>query len=135
MFLGTHQRTLDDKGRLSLPSSFRDLLTQNCIITRLADGKALGIYPEDEFAATVQRLRNKILDGEATQDDLRRFAGNAEQVKIDNQGRVTIPSALRDQLSMGRDVTVAGVIDRFEVWEPAAYEAMQAGESTTGNFQ
>ncbi len=135
MFLGMHQRTLDEKGRLSLPSGFRELLAQTCIVTRLADGQALGVYPEEHFAASVQRLREKISDGEANQDDLRRFAGNAEPLKIDNQGRITIPAALRDGVGLTRDVTVAGVVDRFEIWDPTAFEEIQSGESTSGDFQ
>ena len=70
------------------------------MVTRVSDASALGVWTETEFAETVRRLKDNIAKGENTQDDLRRFVGNADHVKIDGQGRVTIPATLRDQIGI-----------------------------------
>lgn len=131
LFVGTHQRTLDEKGRLALPSAFREHLSTACMVTRVSDRPALGVWSEQEFAETIARLKANIATGENTQDDFRRFTGNADQLKIDGQGRITIPAAMRERIGVGREALVVGVWDRFEIWNADNYEQLEAAEDGT----
>lgn len=122
MFLGTHQRTLDDKGRISLPSSFRDKLSEFCIATVMSDQPSLGFYSESAFLETTNKLRADIDAGLKNEDEMRRVAGSAEPLKIDSQGRVTVPAELRSAAGLDKEAVVLGVVDRFEIWSPSAHE-------------
>lgn len=122
MFLGTHQRTLDDKGRVALPPSFRDQLSQFCIATVMGDQPSLGFYSEDAFRETTAKLRADIDGGLREEDEMRRVAGSAEQLKIDGQGRVTVPAELRSAVGLEKDAVIIGVVDRFELWAPERHD-------------
>ena len=137
MFVGTHQRTLDEKGRLALPSAFREHMSTACMVSPVGDRPALGVWSQDEFGKSIERLKAGIGTGENSQDDLRRFAGSADALKIDSQGRITIPAALREKIGIDREAVVVGVWDRFEIWNTEKHEAFEAAEAageSTGSF-
>jgi len=107
------------------------------MVSPVGDRPALGVWSEQEFGLTVDRLKNGIASGENNQDDLRRFAGSADALKIDGQGRITIPAALREKIGIDREAVVVGVWDRFEIWNSdnhRAFEAAEAAAETTGAF-
>ena len=116
LFVGTHDHTIDGKGRLILPSSFRGPLADGAYITPLGD--CLGILPAEEFERMALRLEEDVGGGEVRLDALRAFAAQADKVVPDSQGRMRILPHLRAAAGLGRKVIVTGAIRRVEIWDP-----------------
>ncbi|MDF1515826.1 MAG: division/cell wall cluster transcriptional repressor MraZ [Anaerolineae bacterium] len=119
MFLGQYFYTLDTKGRLIIPSRYRDHLQGEFVITRGLD-RCLTLYPNnvwEEIAAKVTALPITDPRGRA----LRRiFFSDANKVELDRQGRILIPDRLREiaGITTGNEVAIVG-LDRFiELWNP-----------------
>jgi transcriptional regulator MraZ len=121
MLLGAHEHTIDDKNRLTLPAKFRQAFTDGIVVTRGLDG-CLYAYRRPDWARLVEsRL--------ATLDPLspegrrleRFFYSGATETELDKQGRVMIPRELIDHAKLGREVVVAGVNDRLEIWDRPAW--------------
>jgi MraZ protein len=121
MLLGAHEHTIDDKNRLTLPAKFRQAFTDGIVVTRGLDG-CLYAYRRPDWARLVEsRL--------ATLDPLspegrrleRFFYSGATETELDKQGRVMIPRELIDHAKLGREVVVAGVNYRLEIWDRAAW--------------
>lgn len=115
MFLGEYEHNLDDKGRLAVPSRFRDELGDGVVITRGFDHCLMG-FPRPAWEQLAQRV-NELSLGQAEARNLRRhlFSGAAD-LALDRQGRVLIPQNLRDYASLGDQVIVAGLSTHFEIW-------------------
>lgn len=126
LFVGTHQRSLDEKGRIALPSSFRDELGALCLVSRVQDAPALAIWTTEEFEQAVDRLRDKVANGEVPQNELRRFAASATPLRLDSQGRITLPAPLRDTVDIDRDAAVIGAWTRIEIWNPEKWDEVEA---------
>lgn len=120
MLLGTHDHTIDDKSRLTLPAKFRRAFEAGVVVTRGLD-PCLVAYPRDEWAQSQSRIAElDTLSGEARQ--LQRVVyGNAVEGDLDKQGRFVIPGKLREYAGLDRDVVVAGVNDHLEIWDRAAW--------------
>ena len=131
MFVGTFEHSLDDKGRVVLPATFRTALADKGFLSQF--DACLGLWTETGFAEVAQRLTEKIREGAAPQDARRAFAANAHEVRPDGQGRITIPQRLRDFAGLDREVVVIGAIDRIEIWDLARWQATsgQADQSLT----
>jgi MraZ protein len=119
MFLGQYNHTLDDKGRITIPSRFRDELRGEIVLTRGLD-RCLVLYPMavwEELAQKVNALPITDPRGRA----LRRvFFADAANMVPDRQGRILVPDRLRDYagLDLNNEAVVVG-LDRFlELWEP-----------------
>lgn len=121
MLLGTHDHTIDDKSRLTLPAKFRRSFEAGVVVTRGLD-PCLVAYPRDEWARSQSRIAElDSLSGEARQ--LQRVVyGNAVEGDLDKQGRFVIPTKLREYAGLDRDVVVAGVNDHLEIWDRAAWQ-------------
>ena len=119
MFVGTFEHSLDDKGRVVLPSSFRAQIVDKGFLSQL--DRCLGLWTEEGFEAVARELSDKIRAGEAPQEARRAFAANAHEVRADSQGRITIPQRLRDFARLDREAVVIGAIDRIEIWDAARW--------------
>jgi len=122
MFLGTYAHKLDDKGRLILPSKFRDELSRGVVLTR-GQERCLYVFAESEFERHVEKIREAPLTSKAGRDYLRLFLSGASAEVPDKQFRVTIPPALREYAGLNRDLTVIGAGTRAEIWDQAAWES------------
>ncbi len=128
MFLGTHTPRLDDKGRLFLPAKFRDRLAGGLVVTR-GQERCLYLFPMDEFLRVAENMRNTPLTNKRARDYLRVFLSGASDEIPDKQGRVTVPSALRQYAGLTRDCTVIGAGTRVELWDTIAWDAyLQSNE-------
>ena len=118
MFRGRFEHTLDPKGRVSLPSKFREVLTTNyderLIVTNF-DG-CLWAYPATEWAA----IENKVAALPQFKPEVkalqRVFISAATECPVDKQGRMLLPQTLRDYAGIGKDVVFVGMINRVEIW-------------------
>jgi MraZ protein len=123
MFLGEHEHTLDEKGRLTLPAKFRDSFPDGLVLTRGMDGCVFAYAAADWQRLVDSRLA--ALDPLSRDDRMiqRHFFAGAAEVTSDRQGRVMIPAALAKHAALGREVVVAGVFDHLEIWDRAAWRA------------
>jgi MraZ protein len=117
---------LDGKGRLTIPTRYRDALRTLCgdqlSITK-SFRRCLTIFPRPAWEA----LRDKLLATPMGNDDVRRlFVGSVSHVEIDNASRVLIAPELREWASIERDVVLAGMGSRFELWDKARLDAHEA---------
>ncbi len=127
MFTGKHERSLDDKWRLVLPTSFRRPFEDGG--GRLAPGdRCLALFTDEEFKGVMQRMVEKSRSEEADDDmvdAVRVFTGLTVPVQLDGQGRFVIGEEHRTYAGLGRDVLVAGQNDRVEIWDAASYRALE----------
>lgn len=121
MFLGTHTPRLDDKGRLILPSKFRDQLQDGLVITR-GQERCLYLFPMQEFERMHEELRRAPLTRKDARDYLRVFLSGASDELPDKQGRFTVPPVLRTYAGLDRDVAVIGGGSRVELWDLSTWQ-------------
>ena len=125
MFLGPHAPRLDDKGRLSLPAKFREELAGGIVLTR-GQERCLYAFPMREFEDMHSRLRQAPVTSKQARDYLRVFLSGATDEVPDKQGRITIPSALRQYAGLTKDLAVIGAGTRIEIWDAGAWETYLA---------
>ena len=121
MLLGEYEHTIDEKNRLTLPARFRRSFADGVVLTKGMDGCIYG-YPRERWEDLVNgRLAGlDPLRGEVRQLQRFFFSGAAE-ADLDKQGRVMIPAQLIEHAKLGREVVIAGVHDRLEIWDRAAW--------------
>ena len=121
MFLGEYTHTIDDKKRLAIPSKFRTEAGEVVVITRGLDN-CLFVFPQKEW----QQLAEKIGSMPLGQRDARGFSrlmlAGAMEVSLDKLGRVVIPEYLKDYAKLQKQIVVAGVFNRIEIWDSSAWE-------------
>ena len=122
MFMGEYQHSVDAKGRLIVPSKFREDLGSTFVITRGLDNCLFG-YPMDEW----RKLEEKLKELPMTKKDARAFArfffSGATEVEIDKQGRINIPSTLATYAKLEKECVVLGVSSKIEIWAKEAWES------------
>jgi MraZ protein len=123
--LGTHSYQLDPKGRLSLPARFREAFADGAWVTIGQDG-CLFAFPRVEWERRADEVGASPLSDAAGRAYARLFFGASDELKLDNQGRLTLPGRLREGVGITKDVIVLGVRDRMEVWDRAAYQRYEA---------
>jgi transcriptional regulator MraZ len=123
--LGTHSYQLDPKGRLSLPARFREALADGAWLTIGQDG-CLFAFPRVEWERRAAEVGASPLSDAAGRAYARMFFGSSDEVRLDTQGRLTIPGRLREAVGIARDVVVLGVRERIEIWDRETYERYEA---------
>jgi MraZ protein len=135
--LGTHSYQLDPKGRISLPSRFREAFSDGAVLTLGQDG-CLFCFPRAEWEARSGEVRAAPLSNAQGRAYARLFFGKAEAIELDAQGRMLVPQRLRSEVAIGKDVVVLGVSDRMEIWDRGAherYEQAHGGAYQAGALQ
>jgi MraZ protein len=125
-FLGEHRHSLDAKGRLILPMDFRGPLADGAVIG-IGQHNCLVVYTPEEWTRVAEEIRQLSKEGEEQLDGARAFFAGAREVKPDAQGRVPIAPDQRDYASLDRDVVVAGVFSRIEIWDADRWNARKSG--------
>jgi len=115
VFVGTFEHSLDDKGRVVLPSAFRSYVADRGFLSKL-DG-CLGLWTPEEFDKVAALIQSKVREGQVGQAALRAFAADAAEVRPDSQGRISIPQRLRESAGLERDLVINGRLDRIEIWD------------------
>ena len=123
--MGTYHHNIDAKGRMSFPTKLRDLLGGEFYVTKSINQKCLTIYSKSEW----EKLANKIAELPDSMGglDIKRwlFSGAGELVP-DKQGRVLIPSDLREFAGLKKDGVVIGLDDKAEIWDKELWDAQQS---------
>jgi MraZ protein len=121
MLLGAYDHTLDDKNRLTLPAKFRQSFAEGVVVTRGLDGCLFAYRRPDWDRLVESRLAPLDPLSPETRRLERFFYAGAAEAELDKQGRVMIPAQLIEHAKLGREVVVAGVNDRLEIWDRAAW--------------
>jgi MraZ protein len=119
--LGTHSYSLDPKGRVSLPVKFREAFDEGLWLT-VGQDRCLYCFPKaawERRSGEVDAFALSDKDGRAFS---RLFFASADEVRLDAQGRVTIPQRLRDVVGIKKEVVVLGVRERMEIWDRGEFE-------------
>jgi len=120
MFMGEYSHTIDTKGRLIVPSKFRELLGDEFVLTKGLDG-CLSIYPMDEWKAFEEKLKALPLTNKNERTFSRFFVAGATACELDKQGRILVPATLREFAGLEKDVILTGNITRIEIWSKAKW--------------
>ena len=120
MFKGEYSHTIDTKGRLIIPAKFREQLGEAFVITRGLDG-CLYIYDNEEWLKFEENLRT-LPPNKDSRMLVRFFSAGAADVEVDKQGRILIPANLREAAGLNKDVVLAGVAGRIEVWSKEKWD-------------
>lgn len=116
MFMGEFNNKLDAKGRMIVPSKFREDLSEQFVITRGLD-KCLFGYTHEEWSRIEEKMKNLPLTKRDARKFMRLFFSGATAVEVDKQGRVNIPQNLRTYAGLSKDCTIIGVSSRIEIWD------------------
>lgn len=122
MFLGRFEHVLDSKSRLTVPVKYRPVLSEGMVVTK-GPGDFLVLFPAGEWERLVARSRDLPTLTDEDVAELRRWLfAEAAEVEMDSQGRIIIPSELRDHAGITNAVTLAGVDTHVELWTPAYWQ-------------
>lgn len=116
MFIGEYRHNIDLKKRLALPSKFRTNLGKSIVITRGLDN-CLFVYPMKTWKELAEKLGTMPIGEASTRSFVRLMLAGAVDVKSDSQGRVLIPDYLKEYANLGKNVVVAGLFNRLEIWD------------------
>ncbi|UCE00087.1 MAG: division/cell wall cluster transcriptional repressor MraZ [Chloroflexota bacterium] len=121
MFLGRYHHTIDDKGRLTIPARYRDLLAADGAYLTQGFDQNINVYPPEIFERISKRV-NKLSMTDPSARILRRLMfSNAEMVALDKTGRILIPQFLREELNFDNEAVIVGMGDYFEIWSPGQW--------------
>lgn len=119
MFYGEYGHTIDRKGRIILPSRFREIAKANYIekffVTRGLD-KCLFMFSEDEWHAQEQKFKGISFTKQQARTFNRLYFSGAQEIIPDKQGRILLPAYLKDYAQIKREVVIVGVSNRIEIW-------------------
>jgi MraZ protein len=121
VFKGTYQHRIDPKGRLPIPAAFRRALGDAPSVVATLLDQCLAVYPASEWERLEAQLAALPAFSRQVKALTRLLASRAVDCEIDVQGRILLPMALRQAAGLERDATVIGVLNRFEVWSPEAW--------------
>lgn len=121
MFMGEYNHTIDAKGRLIVPSKFREQLGSEFIATKGLDG-CLFVYPKEEWANIEEKFRNIPLTTKDARKFSRFFFAGAAVCEVDRQGRILLPQVLREFADLQKEAVLAGVLSRIEIWSKERWQ-------------
>ncbi len=125
LLLGTYAPKIDAKGRMALPAKFRSQLGQGCVLAR-GQERCIYLLPFGEFRRIAAQIQRTSLSNKAARNYLRVFLSGAVDQEPDKQGRVILPSILRDYAHIDKDIVIIGVGTRAEIWNKADWDAYLA---------
>ena len=115
MFLGQYQHSIDAKGRLIVPAKFREGLGERFVVTKGLDN-CLFAYPQEEWKIFEEKLKQLPLTNPGARKFVRFFFAGAVECELDNQGRIMVPTHLREYAGLKKDIVSIGVNNRIEIW-------------------
>lgn len=121
MFIGEYSHTIDEKGRMAIPSKMRKDLGSGAVVTRGID-KCLWVFPKQEWQELASKLANLPLTDANSRAFSRLMLAGAMEVEFDSQGRALLPGYLRTCAGLKKSAIVAGLFNRLEIWDSKVWE-------------
>lgn len=125
MFLGEYTHTVDDKGRVTIPSKFREDLASGLVVTRGFD-QNLMVLPMESWTELAEKVNARPLSDHSVRAFRRRVFSGAVDLEPDKQGRIVLPQYLREFAAIDSEVVIAGMYDYVELWSTEAWQAQRA---------
>jgi len=122
VLLGAKSRTVDDNGRLIVPSKFREGLGDEAVISVGLNEKCLFLFSVADWMKLDEKISTLPISKKDAQGFVRWFLSSASHVQLDQQGRLLIPQDLREWAGIERDVVIIGLSKRIEIWDKAKWE-------------
>ena len=126
MFIGEYSHSIDQKGRMAIPSKMRRQLGEGAVVTKGTDN-CLFVYPKDEWQKLATKLAALPISDAKARAFSRLMLAGASEVEFDGQGRALLPKYLREFASLNKKAIVAGLYNRLEIWEEGAWEKYKQG--------
>lgn len=124
MFLGEYSHTIDDKGRLTVPSKFRTDLAVGIVVTRGFD-QNLMVYPMPGWQKLSERVLSKPISDPRVREFRRLLFSGAADLTQDRQGRILLPPFLREYAGIMDEVVIVGMYDHLEIWSATAWQTQR----------
>ena len=121
MFIGEYQHNLDSKGRIIVPSKFREELHTTFILTRGLDG-CLTIYSLKQWEKLFEEVNKLPTTKKAARQYVRMLTSTATECTLDSQGRIQVPQFLSKPVNITKECVVIGANDHIEIWDKNAWE-------------
>ncbi len=128
MFMGEYHHNIDEKGRIVIPTKFRNELGEKFIITRGLE-KCLYVYSMSEWNKIVEKLNTLPFTKKDARTFIRTFFSGAAECILDKQGRINIASTLVSYAGLNKECLVIGANDRVEIWSDVAWNDFLAQNS------
>ncbi len=127
MFQGEYTNNMDEKGRVNIPASFRDVLRKSysetsIIVARDPQNKCLRVYPQREWRRLLAKIGARPSNDRIVQAFKRTVISSAQEYAPDKQGRVLIPQSLRSYAGITKSTVFAGSVETFEIWDALAWD-------------
>ncbi len=132
MFIGEYSHNLDDKGRLAIPVKFRRELSKGAVVTRGLDN-CLFLYTKAEWVKLAEKLASLPFAQSNSRAFARLMLAGAMDLEVDKQGRAVLPEYLRNFAGLKKNVTVAGLYSRVEIWDNEAWTKYKQQTETNSN--
>ena len=121
MFMGEYNHTIDAKGRLIVPAKFREALGDEFVVTRGLDD-CLFVFPNEGWKVFEEKLSTLPVANKNARRFARFFLSGAATGELDKQGRILIPTTLREYGALEKEVVFIGVANRVEIWSKERWE-------------
>jgi len=121
MFIGEYEHTIDEKGRMAVPSKMRRDIGSGAVVTRGTDN-CLWLFPKNEWTALAQKLAALPLSDANSRAFSRLMLAGAMEVEFDSQGRILLPGYLRAYAGLKKHSVIAGLFNRLEIWDQSAWK-------------
>ena len=125
MFRGSFEHSVDSKGRVSVPSKFRDVIADRYdgrLVMAMDYDKCLTVYPLEEWEKLEEKIRSLPTMKKEVKDFMRFLLSSATECELDKQGRILIPPAHREHAGIAKNVILVGIIDKIEVWDTGVWK-------------
>jgi MraZ protein len=134
MFRGIFHNHLDEKGRLNIPAKLREQIKtdhETPLVLTLGLDQCLFLYPMDAW----KKIEDQLFSLSSLNPDVRQFQrmilGNSDEVELDQQGRIIISPVLRKAAGLSKNIVIAGMLQRIEIWDKEKYESYHAQSAQT----
>jgi MraZ protein len=132
-FIGQYEHSLDEKGRVSIPSKYKKYIEEttsnpdnrSTVVLSKGKDRCIEVFTADKWEKMVEEYTQgtKLNDESEDRTYIRKKLANSSDVVIDKSGRIIIPQFLKEYAGIGKNVIFVGVADRFEIWETSAFAA------------
>lgn len=129
MFRGVNHLTLDSKGRLAIPTRYREMLAQHCngqMVLTVDRDHCLLLYPLPDWEEIERKLVRLPSFNKQARRLQRLLIGHATECELDANGRILLPPPLREFASLSKGVVLIGQGNKFEIWDEAAWSARRS---------
>ncbi len=134
MFRGSFEHSVDSKGRVSVPSKFRDILAERYdgrLVLAMDLDRCLTVYPLEEWEQLEEKIKGLPMMQKEVKDFMRFFFSSATECELDKQGRILIAPALRERAGINKSVVLVGIINKIEIWDSVMWKARKSDNGDT----